>query len=228
MQAADCEIQVELAVSAADITEAHRLRHQVYCLERGFEPGVDGLEIDRHDEHSRHVLLRRQACGSVIGTARLIMPAARPADAVFPMQEVCSASVFKGLPMERTAEVSRFALSRDRHGLSVEAAALARLMLVRGLVLLSQQTGISHWAAMMERTLLRLLRASSIHFSPLGPEIEYHGLRQPAACCVSDMLERMGDEQPAMHSFIRVGGRSTRVIDPPFLAVRSQAPVYAA
>lgn len=227
MAAANREVQVVLAETADDIIDAHRLRHQVYCLERGYEAGEHGLEIDKYDDHSRHVLLRRRACGQAIGTARLIMPAARPIDTEFPMLEVCRPSDLSRLPLASTAEVSRFALSRDRHGLSNEAAGLSRLMLVRGLVMLSQRTGVTHWAAMMERTLLRLLRASSIHFSPLGPEVEYHGLRQPASCCVSDMLERMEEEQPAMHAFIHVAARPAHSVAAGRRMAGFPAPSYA-
>ena len=203
----------ELVVQAADtpdlVRDAHRVRHQVYCLERGYEPGQDGLEIDAHDAHARHTVLRLAGCGTVIGTARLILPqASQPGDS-FPMQSVCTPDLFAALPFRSTAEVSRFAVSKERRGLSPAATGLSRLALVRGLVQLSQAHGVTHWCAVMERTLLRLLRGSGIHFQDMGPVVEYHGLRQPSFCTLSRMLDRMAREQPEIWSFVTDDGAFT-------------------
>ena len=204
--AASSELVVQVADTPALIRDAFQLRHQVYCLERGYEPGRDGLETDGYDAHASHVVLRLRGCGTVIGTARLILPqAARPCSS-FPMQVVCAPGRFSALPFARTAEVSRFALSKERRGLSSAATSLSRLALVRGLVQASQQHGVSHWCAVMERTLLRLLRATSIHFEDMGPVVEYHGLRQPAFCNVSGMLQRMAQEQPEIWGYVTAHG----------------------
>lgn len=200
------ELVVQIADTPALVRDAHRVRYQVYCLERGYEPGQDGLEIDDYDANARHVVLRLSGCGTVIGTARLILPdAARPAGS-FPMQAVCAPERFAGLPFARTAEISRFAMSKDRRGLSAAATSMSRLALVRGLVQLSQDQGTTHWCAVMERTLLRLLRASAIHFQDMGPVVEYHGLRQPAFCHLPTMLARMAREQPDIWHFVTNGG----------------------
>ena len=202
MAIADAELLVESADAPATVREAHQVRHQVYCLERGYEPGEDGLEIDEFDEHSKHVVLRRRFGGDVIGTARLVMPREGGREDKYPMLDVCGPAAFNSLPSGTTAEVSRFALTKDRHGISLAASSLSRLMLVRGLVKLSQREGVTHWCAMMERTLLRLLRASSIHFQAIGPAVEFHGLRIPSVCGLDKMLARMAAEQPSIHTFI--------------------------
>ena len=204
--AAKSELTVKVADTPELVRDAHRLRHQVYCLERGYEPGQDGLEFDSYDAHARHVVLRLAGCGTVIGTARLILPDAARRDGSFPMQSVCTPERFSTLPFAQTAEVSRFAISKERRGLSTAATSLSRLALVRGLVQLSQEIGVTHWCAVMERTLLRLLRASSIHFQDMGPVVEYHGLRQPSFCNLSDMLTRMAQEQPDLWDYITAGG----------------------
>jgi len=48
--------------------------------------------------------------------------------------------------------------------------------------------GITHWVAVMEPTLLRLLRRSGIAFNLLGDPVEYHGLRQPCYAKIGDLL----------------------------------------
>lgn len=211
--AATAELVVQTANTPDLIQDAYRIRHQVYCLERGFEPGRDGLETDAFDAHASHVVLRRAACGTVIGTARLILPRPGLPDASFPMQTVCTQDRLAALPLRHTAEISRFAMCRERRGLSMAATSLSRLALVRGLVQLSQDHGITHWCAMMERTLLRLLRGSAIHFQEMGPAIEYHGLRQPSACHLPRMLDRMACEQPDIWRFVTADGAFTDAAD---------------
>ena len=215
--AARSELQVQVADTSALIREAHRLRYQVYSLERGYLVGQDRarqekLEIDDYDAHSSHVVLRIRDSGEVIGTARLILPLPghdRPGHRSFPLQNVCDPALFRQLPTRGTAEVSRFAVSKERRGLSTTSTGLSRLALVRGLVQLSQTEGVTHWCATMERTLLRLLRASGIHFRDMGPVVDYYGPRQPAFCHVGAMLERMAQEQPEIWGYVTEHGRFT-------------------
>ncbi len=205
--AARAELVVHLADTPALVEQAYRLRHQVYCLERGYEPSVNDLETDAYDRHARHVVLCLRGCGTVIGTVRMILPQARQLTHSFPMQAVCDGEALGAVPLWSAVEVSRFAVSKERRNISPAAASLSRLALVRGLVQLSQQAGVTHWCAVMERTLLRLLRSSGIHFEAVGPLVEYHGLRQPAFCELAGMLDRMRIEQPEIWDFVTNGGQ---------------------
>jgi hypothetical protein len=54
--------------------------------------------------------------------------------------------------------------------------------------------------------LLRLFAASGLHFVPLGPLVEYHGLRQPAVAELAPTLARMACEQPAVWDYLTRGG----------------------
>ncbi len=204
--AARAELVVHLADTPALVEQAYRLRHQVYCLERGYEPSVNDLETDAYDKHARHVVLCLRGCGTVIGTVRMILPQAHQPTHSFPMQNVCDATALRGVPLRSAVEVSRFAVSKERRNISPAAASLSRLALVKGLVQLSQQTGVTHWCAVMERTLLRLLRSSGIHFEAVGPLVEHHGLRQPAVCQLAGMLDRMRIEQPEIWDFVTSEG----------------------
>jgi len=205
--AAQAELVVHLADTPALVEQAYRLRHQVYCLERGYEPSVNDLETDAYDKHARHVVLSLRGCGTVIGTVRMILPQARQPTRSFPMQAVCDRAALSAVPLRSAVEVSRFAVSKERRNVSPAAASLSRLALVRGLVQLSQQAGVTHWCAVMERTLLRLLRSSGIHFEAVGPLVEYHGLRQPAFCELAGMLDRMRAEQPEIWDFVTNEGQ---------------------
>src|SRR3954453_12899383 len=195
IESASAELVVEIARTAEQVLEAKRLRYRVYCEERGYEPGEHGLEQDDFDANARHILLRNRATGEVFGTVRVVLSRADD-ELGFPMQRVCEDYVLAPLPQTATAGISRFALTRDRSGISPEAAALMRLFLTQGLVQISGELGLTHWCAVMERTLLRLLRSTSIYFLPVGPAIEYHGLRQPAIFTLARGLERLRREEP--------------------------------
>jgi N-acyl amino acid synthase of PEP-CTERM/exosortase system len=105
-----------------------------------------------------------------------------------------------------TGEISRFAVARQRPGVSPAAGALVRLSLIRGIVQISAQQELTHWCALMERVLLRLLQATAIHFEAVGPVVECHGPRQPAVCVIAPMLLRMKLKQPAIWAYITGNG----------------------
>jgi N-acyl-L-homoserine lactone synthetase len=201
------EVTIQVADTPELVREAHRLRYQVYCVERNYEAGQAGLEIDEFDERARHVVLCQRRTGEVVGTARLVLPCPTALQDSLPVQRVCDPTLLPRIPLATAAEVSRFAICKDRRGLSPAAVSLMRLGLVQGLVRLSDEAGLAHWFAVMERTLLRLLRSSAIHFQPVGPVVEHHGLRQPAYIHVGAMLSRMRREQPKIWDFITEGGR---------------------
>jgi N-acyl amino acid synthase of PEP-CTERM/exosortase system len=137
IRAAQDELSVEIAASPEQVLEAQRLRHRVYCEERGFEPGRDGLEQDEFDAASRHALVRSRVTGAVLGTVRVVLSNPESGLSGFPMQRACEPWVLAPLPLTSTGEISRFALARDRAGISPGAAALMRLCLVRGVVQIS-------------------------------------------------------------------------------------------
>src|SRR4051812_8215521 len=195
------ELAIEVARTPEQVLEAKTLRYKVYCEERGFEPGEGGIEQDEYDDNAHHVLIRSRATGEVYGTVRVVLSKRDEGGLGFPMQRVCDDYVLAPLPAVATGEVSRFALKRDRAGISPAAAALMRLCLLQGAIQISGEEGLTHWCAIMEKTLLRLLRSTSMYFLPVGPTIEYHGVRQPAIWPLEDGLERMRRENSQIWSF---------------------------
>jgi N-acyl-L-homoserine lactone synthetase len=200
------ELSLEVARTPHEVLEAKMLRYKVYCEERGYEPGEGGIEQDEFDDNATHVLVRGRATGEVYGTVRVVMSKREEGGLGFPMERVCEDYVLSPLPLDATAEISRFALTRDRTGISPAAAALMRLYLLRGMVQVSGELGLTHWCAIMERTLLRLLRSTSMYFLPVGPTVEYHGVRQPAIFTLADGLERMRRENRPIWSLLTDDG----------------------
>ena len=200
------ELIVELANTPEQIVECKRLRYRVYCEERDFLPGDNGIEEDEFDRHSRHALVRSRLTGAVYGTVRVVLSEAGNRGNCFPMQRVCDEDILRPFPLALTGEISRFAVTRDRTGISSAAAALMRLSLIRGIVQISGECGLTHWCATMERTLLRLLRTTGIYFQPIGEPIEYHGIRQPAVWSLSGGFAQMNREHPHLWSFLTNDG----------------------
>ncbi len=211
--------------------QAHQIRYRVYCLETGFEDAQafpDGLEKDAFDTHSAHALLIHRASATAMGTVRLVLPLAHAPDASFAVQGVAGdASMRDGsaFPLGSTAEVSRFCISRTfrrRAGDTLydqpenagtgdagdrRSGPLMRLGLIQALVRMSARHGITHWCAVMEPTLLRMLDAMAIRFTRVGPPIEHHGLRQPCYCRIDEALEAVKKERPAFFDVLTAGVR---------------------
>jgi N-acyl amino acid synthase of PEP-CTERM/exosortase system len=205
------------------VRTAQRIRHQVYCIEHPHEKpdNRDGLEIDAFDTHAAQSLLIHRSSSAAFGTLRLILPLADRLQASFPVQGVLdqdSLRQLNRLPLHTTAEISRFSISRRFRRIADNSAsaeclafldnssALMRLGLMQALVRMSVQNGITHWCAAMEPTFQRLLAAMAIRFHPVGPLVEYHGLRQPCYGEVGAILNAVKRERPAFWSVLTDGG----------------------
>lgn len=197
------------------IRTAQAIRYQVYCLEREFERACaqqDCLERDAFDSAAIHSLIFHRPTSDAIGTARLILP--RP-DAMLPFEQLLAEKGLRAgdaVPLRTTAEVSRFAISNQFRRRRADGVfenddvrtmrepecrgSLPCLGLIQDLVRQSLAQGLTHWAAVMEPKLLRMLAAMGIHFTPLGPLVSHHGLRQPSYCRLGEMLERLRRERP--------------------------------
>lgn len=205
---------IELATKTQQIRDAQAFRYHVFCRERGILRGdaAHSMESDEHDANARHVILRELTRGEIIGTARLVLahPQAAP-NRIFPLQRVCDPELFETIPVETTAEISRFALSKSHRTQSSRHAPLLRLALVRGILQVSVELGLTHWCAAMERSLLRLLGATGIHLSPIGPMVEYHGMRQPVLGRIEAVLARGRRECPMFYNFVAQPCRDHRL-----------------
>jgi N-acyl amino acid synthase of PEP-CTERM/exosortase system len=224
--------ETALADTPALLQEAHAIRYRVYCLETRFEDASafpDGLERDAFDSHSVHGVLIHRTSAQVMGTVRLVLPLPDARESSF---AVLAVSDHPGLrdgtafPLSSTAEVSRFCISRSfrrratdtlyaegeaepANALDRRSGPLMRLGLIQALVRMSAEHGITHWCAVMELTLLRMLDAMAIRFSPIGPLVEHHGLRQPCSCDIAEALRAVQQERPAFWEVLTCGGKIT-------------------
>ena len=205
------------------IDKALALRYQVYCLERQFEdPGRQpaGQETDQFDRHSVHSLVFHRPQEEPIGTARLILPQARPHS--LPIQSLLKKTGLNAcdyFPNHAVAEVSRFAISKEFRRRKVDSGSfsdaevkrerhgnLPCLGLIQMLLRQSVELGIEYWAAVMEPQLLRMLALMGIRFQPIGPLVSYHGLRQPSFCHLPVMVRNMALTKPESWAVVTNNG----------------------
>jgi N-acyl amino acid synthase of PEP-CTERM/exosortase system len=211
------------AETPEEIRKAQRIRYQVYCTENGYENPEDfpdGLENDVFDAHSAHSLLMHR--GKTVGTVRLILPRQDAPHESFALQRFLKPRALEAmnLPAAATAEVSRFCVSKDQldraaretQGQNIPPfdprhAPWIRLGLFQAMFRMSAQHRISHWCALMEPQLLRLLAAMAIHFRPIGALVEHHGWRQPCYADVREVLRCVQRERPSYWDVLTDGGK---------------------
>src|SRR5947207_3261025 len=70
--------------------------------------------------------------------------------------------------------------------------------LLRGVVGICLQSGLSHITAVMEPPLIRLLKRFGLDFQSVGGLVEYHGLRQPCVASLHDLIDQVRDESNSL------------------------------
>ena len=215
----DSHFEITAAENAEQLKAAFRLRYDVYCVENAFEDPADnpfGMETDAYDPGALHSLLLRRGTGEVVGTVRLILPLPRCGmeGTGLPIREVCHHDLVQQnnaiLPWASTAEISRFAVSKRLRrratdqktvGGFAEPDGIRRhipdtsLGLMQAIVAMAARADVTHVCAVMEPCLLRMLARLGIHFFPLGPQVIYHGRRQPCFSDLDELLARAWAER---------------------------------
>ena len=215
--------------------EVFRLRYEVLCQEfklSGFETRryPDGLEVDEYDYRSVHYLLRHRPTSAIAGTVRLILVDNTQVEKSFPVEQFSvhfnQAIVDPALlPRRESAEISRLMLScqfrrregenefpfgTDRETVSMLAGRRRFPHPVLGLMAavsrISAENGITHWYAIMEPALNRLLRRFALQLKPIGPVVEYYGHRQPHFIKVTELLQNAYQTQRQVWELITKSG----------------------
>ena len=78
---------------------------------------------------------------------------------------------------------------------------------MKAIVQMSWDRGITDWCAVMEPALLRLIGRLGLEFTPLGPPVEYHGLRQPCYGNANTVLAGMRRQRYAAWALITEEGQ---------------------
>ena len=179
----------------------------------------DQREFDKFDCRSAHAIIRHRSSGNTAATLRLVLPDPDNPQILFPIEEYCGdyvrlvSPLLNGVPRHSIAEISRFAISKDfkrRFGEGGHVAGIGPdhdqyfkqdlggkrviphliLGLFAAVFRMSIELKITHWYAVMDLSLLRLLSRFGIDFVPIGDMVDYHGLRQP---CLGNVEEAVNN-----------------------------------
>jgi N-acyl amino acid synthase of PEP-CTERM/exosortase system len=190
----------------ADTTESralhHRVRYQVFCVERGFEQAEafnDYQELDRWDAHSHHFVVQDRESGAGVAAMRIVLPTAHRQ---LPVEDLgCITSpptVIDG--RHEVAEVSRICMVRDvtssgQH-LGVQAVSRGEESevlwgLIRAIYRYTLDQEIPHLYMLVTRPFARLLKHLGMDCIQVGEAIEHRGLRVPYLVDVNASWERV-------------------------------------
>ncbi len=218
------------------LEDVHRLRYQIFCIERNiFDPGrfPDGLEYDEYDNHSLQAVLRHRQSQTIAGAVRLVLHRPGASSGSLPFHRVCRDPRIADpafLPFEATAEIGRFAISKafrrrygdGSYGQANDILASRRLIphmtlgLMATALRLSIPYHIRYVCAVMEPVLLRLLARFGIRFRPIGPAVDYYGVRQPCYADLAELFAGIAVERPEIWQLITDCGR---LLGPDFPAI---------
>jgi N-acyl amino acid synthase of PEP-CTERM/exosortase system len=196
--------------------EVYRVRHQVYCEDLEFESvRPDRREIDEHDPHSLHLLMRSVKTNEFVGCTRIVRPRPENPDYPLPFETTCAATLDRSiidpaqLPRRCIAEVSRLAvISRYRRrkgeassaiGISGDDFGTAKqprfpfipIGLYLGTIELARLNGIGTLFVLTERRQVMHFSKLGVKLQVIGNAVEHRGERVPSVMNVTSIIDNM-------------------------------------
>ena len=202
----------------------------------GFDPNhyPNQLEKDNYDSHSAHILLHHRSSNEFIGTARLILADTMQPQKKFPIElhgeldpALCD---IQALPRQRIAEISRFLITeqfdrrkgnhrkrtgsnhniidreKDQRDGDRRSGSNIALALVAGVMRMSARHGILDWFSVMDPILNRLLSFYGLGFDPIGPLVNYHGIRRSYHARIDDVMTKIHNQYREVWEFVTEHG----------------------
>jgi N-acyl amino acid synthase of PEP-CTERM/exosortase system len=195
----------------------YRVRHEVYCEELGFEPvRPDRREMDEHDAHSLHCLLRTANEAKIpVGCTRVVLARTNDPDYLLPFERTCAATIDRSiidparLDRDRIAEVSRLAVRaafRRRKGEHSEAVPVhdedfgsvihprfpyIPIGLYLGAIALAARSGIETLFILTEPRLAAHFAKLGVDVRQIGGPVEHRGTRIPSMMDVQSIIKGM-------------------------------------
>lgn len=196
---------------------AFSIRHDVYCVDLGFEPvRPDGRETDAFDQFSRHCLLRTVTSPHYpVGCTRVVLPDPKDLEALLPFERTCAQAIDRSIidpsRLDRTkiAEVSRLAVRaayrrrKGEKGVALpfpeeleHAQKMPRfpyipVSLYMGSIAIARQAGIQTLFVLTEPRLASHFARLGVRIEQIGAPIEHRGLRVPSMIDVDEVVRTM-------------------------------------
>lgn len=209
--------RIDAALDDGLRNDVYRIRHEVYCEELKFEPErPDRREIDHHDAHSLHCLLRTVEEPHIpVGCTRLVLTNSDDRDSPLPFEKACAATLDRSiidpakLPRDRIAEVSRLAVRanyRRRKGENRSPVAIhdedfgdskqprfpyIPIGLYLGAISLAAHRNIDTLFVLTEPRLATHFARLGVDITQIGGPISHRGTRMPSMMNVPSIISGM-------------------------------------
>lgn len=234
------------ATNAYLLEQSFRLRYEVLCKEKALasfsaEYYPEKLEQDGYDERSVHYLIYHIETDRYVGTVRLIMGDGTNNLDAFPLisnvHDCINLSAIRKVPCNQIAEISRLIILKEfrtrirpfayKNGTYEDYKRIARanrlithpiIGLLAAILKISSENGIKYWLAGMEPSLNKRLSQLGLQLTPIGPLVEYHGLRRPYLGAVDDVVKSLYFSNKEIWTFVTEQGK----LWPPPIAVISR------
>lgn len=166
------EIKVVLCTTPSLLEKAKNIRHEVFCIENGYEKiNLNKIEEDKFDTLSHHLLAVHRRTGDAIATMRLIVSPVLPLHAYIPDNHILKNTM---LAEGKTAEFSRLAVRKNHRG-SFVAKASAALFFAAGY--LAVKLGFTTVGGVMKKSLIRVLSRVGVACTKVTENFEHRGER---------------------------------------------------
>ena len=172
--------------SLEDIRTCLKLRHKVYCEEKGWEAAQpDMMESDYFDSHSFHILVVCRESGESVATFRLIQDKNMPIVKYMPDNHIMHP---KNNAHNSVCELSRFSILKSHRGLELTTV----LMLIVGYE--TSKLGYVGVYMVMERSLARIMRKLDLGYQKLTEDFNLKGKRAVYFSSVADLVKPLSVE----------------------------------
>lgn len=192
----DSQYEVYLADTNESRSMHHRVRYQVFCVERGFEQADayrNWEEVDRWDRHAQQFVVHDKSSGDAVAAVRIVLPTV----AKLPVEHLGCITEQPPVPVSRdqVAEISRICVVRGDGSPTVQDAAVSGvpgvrpvtpseesevlLGLIRAIIRYSWDSEIPYLYMLVTRPFARLLKRLGVACTQMGDGIEHRGVRAP-------------------------------------------------
>lgn len=214
--------------------EVFKLRYQVFCVETQiFNPDEypDQLEIDIFDQRAVHYLIRHRQSGAYAASTRFILPDANNPEQLFPLELHCkidNLEAMQAIDRRSLGEASRLCVSKTFKKRKNEEHSLINIdtdwkghftpqerrvfphisfALIACMIKACHNNNIEYAFSTLEPAWYRLLSSSGIHFTKIGPLVDYSGLRWPGLIKVTDLLNGVAEKNMDIWNLLTNKGR---------------------
>ncbi|MCC8998271.1 MAG: PEP-CTERM/exosortase system-associated acyltransferase [Candidatus Contendobacter sp.] len=210
----DDSYEVILADTEASRAIHHKIRYQVYCIERNFENPADfptGEESDRWDAHAAQFIVRQRESGACVAAMRLVLPYA----ASFPLETLhcLTPGHADHIQRRRLGEISRicvirspnphhvnFHLDRGFGHVAPNRESEVMLGLLRTIMVHGLERGIEHCYLLVTDAFARLLRRIGVVLHSVGTATEHRGFRAPYLVGLRESATSLCNRSAAIHA----------------------------